>query len=334
MMSFDLSYYRGTRVLITGGLGFIGSNLAHRLVELGAKVTILDRMSRPTGISLRNFRGIEDKITVVAEDIRNAEVLKRLVPNADVLFNLAGQASYTDSMSDPQLDFDISCLGQISILEACRLKNPKVRIVFASSRMVYRRGLAQPVAEDAATEPLTIYGVHKLTAEHYHRLYANAYGLPTASLRITNPYGPRQRATAGKYGLVNWFLHLASRGEALNIFGDGSQLRDYLYIDDLVEIFLRMGMLPDLSGEVFTAGRGEGVRFRDMAETVIATAGAGHLNLMPWPENYARFETGDFVADVSRLATRINFRPQTTLADGLRRTLRHNQEAAGAGEQP
>lgn len=326
MIDFDLSRYRGTRVLITGGLGFIGSNLTHRLVALGARVTILDHMSRKQGASLRNFKGIEDKITVVVEDIRNIEALKRLVVSTDVLFNLAGQVSYTDSMADPQRDFDISCLGHLAILEACRVKNRETRIVFASSRMVYRRGAQLPVREEAATEPLTIYGVHKLTAENYHRLYANAYEMPTASLRITNPYGPRQRATAGKYGLVNWFLNLAVRGENLSVFGDGSQLRDYIFIDDLVEMFLRVGLLPKLSGEVFNAGRGEGVKFCDMASAVIETAGSGRLVFMEWPENYAKFETGDFVADIGRLAVAIDFKPETSLADGLRKTFMHNNE--------
>jgi len=321
MSQSDLSAYHGSQVLITGGLGFIGSNLTRRLVELGAHVTILDHMSRKDGSSLKNLEGIQQQITLVIDDIRNIEVLKRLVTRTDFLFNLAGQVSYTDSMSEPQRDFDTSCLGHLAILEACRAKNNRVRIIFASSRMVYRRAPRLPVVETEATEPLTIYGIHKLTAENYHRLYANAYGMPTISLRITNPYGPRQRATNGRYGLVNWFLRLATEGQRINVFGDGAQLRDYIYIDDLVEVMLRSGLLNQLAGESFNAGKGEGTRFRDMASAVVETVGRGRVESIPWPENYARFETGDFVADIDRLSRAIDFRPATSLHDGLARTL-------------
>lgn len=326
MNQLDISAYRGTRVLITGGLGFIGSNLTRRLVELGAHVTILDHMSRKDGSGLRNFRGIEDKITLVIEDIRNVDALKRAVANLDFIFNLAGQAAYTDSMADPARDFDISCLGHLALLEACRERNPRVRIVFASSRMVYRRAPSLPVSEREATEPLTIYGVHKLTAEGYHRLYANNHGLATVSLRITNPYGPRQRTTSGKYGLVNWFLRLATQGQPLTVFGDGTQLRDYVYIDDLVEVMLRSGLIRELKGQTFNAGRGEGTRFREMAEAVVATVGKGSVQSIPWPENYARFETGDFVPDVAGLTAEIGYRPDTPLGDGLARTLAFFQQ--------
>ena len=321
--NLDLAHYQGRRALITGGLGFIGSNLAHRLVVLGAEVTVLDHMSRKDVESLRGLEGIENKITMVVDDIRNLDRLKTIVPSMDVIFNLAGQVSYTDSLADPRRDFDVSCLGQLSILEACRLTAAKTRIIFASSRMVYRRNPALPVTENEPTEPLTIYAVHKLTAEQYHRLYYDVYGIPSASLRITNPYGPRQRANAGKHGLVNWFIKLASRGEQLSIFGDGAQTRDYIYIDDLVEMFLRVGLLPQLKGQVYNAGRGEGVKFRDMAEAVIAATGSGSIKYVPWPENYARFETGNFVPDVSRLANDIQYTAMTTLADGLERTVRY-----------
>lgn len=329
MSRLDLTAYRGAKVLITGGLGFIGSNLGRRLVNLGAHVTILDHMARKDGNGLRNFRGIEDKISLVIEDIRNVEALKRVVANTDFIFNLAGQVAYTDSLIDPQRDFDISCLGHLAILEACRARNLRARIVFASSRMVYRRAPPLPVSEREAAEPLTIYGIHKLTVEGYHRLYANHYGLPTVSLRITNPYGPRQRTTSGKYGLVNWFLRLATEGRPLTVFGDGAQLRDYVYIDDLVEVMLRSGLIQGLQGQTFNAGKGEGTRFREMADAVVATAGKGSVQSIPWPENYARFETGDFVADIEALSAEIDYRPATSLREGLDRTLAFFRENNG-----
>lgn len=329
MIASDLESYRGARVLIVGGLGFIGSNLARRLIALGARVTIMDHMSRKNGAGLRNFRGVESQVALVMEDIRNVEALKRLVPDVDFLFNLAGQVAYTDSLADPQRDFDISCLGHLALLEACRAREARARIVFASSRMVYRRAPRLPVSEREATEPLTIYGIHKLTVEGYHRLYAHNHGLSTLSLRITNPYGPGQRATSGKFGLVNWFLRLATEGQPLTVFGDGSQLRDYVFINDLVEVMLRSALIKEMKGQVFNAGRGKGTRFREMADTVVAAAGRGTVQCIPWPENYARFETGDFVADIGSLSAEIGYRPATPLREGLESTLQFYRENGG-----
>lgn len=313
--------YRGMRVLITGGLGFIGSSIAHRLVDLGAKVTLLDALLPQNGGRMENISGVQNKVEVVIDDIRNNEVIKRLVVDKDVIFNLAGQVSYVDSMNDPFLDLDISCLGHLTLLDCCRMLNQKVRIVFASSRLVYRRGVACPVAEDAPVEPLTMYGIHKLTGEHYHRLYSEVYNISTAAIRIPNPYGPRQRIQGGKYGIVNWFLSLAMKGETLKVFGKGNQGRDYIYIDDLVEIFLRVALLPKLDGQIYNAGSGNMTAFNTMVEDIIQSAGSGSIEYVPWPENYASFETGDFVANVNKLVRDTGYRPRTSLIDGLKLTV-------------
>jgi nucleoside-diphosphate-sugar epimerase len=295
-------------------------------VRAGAKVTILDALLPQHGGNMKNLAGIETKVEVVVDDIRNSDAVRRVIADKDVIFNLAGQVSYTESMTHPFLDLDISCLGHLTILEACRQFNPRVRIVFSSSRMVYRRNPTIPVAVDAPVEPLTIYGVHKLTGEHYHRLYSEVYDIPTAVVRITNPYGPRQRVEGGKYGIVNWFLTLAMRGDRLRIFGDGSQMRDYIYIDDLVEVFLRIARLPEMRGEIYNGGSGCGTTFRTMAESILEAAGKGDMQSVAWPDNYSRFETGDFIADISRTVDAIGYRPETSLQDGLARTVAFYRE--------
>ena len=319
-MTGDPANYRGTRVLITGGLGFIGSNLAHRLVALGAQVTILDALMPQNFGNMNNLDGIQGKVDIVVDDIRNSDVMKRLVVDKEFIFNMAGQVNYILGMNDPKLDFDISCLGHLTLLEACRQCNTRARIVFSSSRMVYRRLLELPVPENAPLDPLTIYGIHKLTGERYHRLYSLVHDIPTVSLRITNPYGPRQNVRAGKYGIVNWFLAQAMRGETLRVFGEGRQLRDYIYIDDLVEVILRAAMLPGLEGQVYNAGMGRGTIFREMVESVLKAAQAGTVEYVEWPANYRNIETGDFVADIRLVENAIGYRPATTLMDGLMRT--------------
>lgn len=328
-MTNPLADYKDARVLITGGLGFIGSNIAHRLVGLGAQVTLIDALLPQHGGNLRNIEGIENRIEVVVDDIRNSDIMKRVVAGKNFIFNLAGQVSYTESMTEPFLDLDISCLGHLTLLEACRQVNPQVRIVFASSRMVYQRNPKLPVTTDTPVEPLTIYGVHKITGEHYHRVYSNVYDIPSAIVRITNPYGPRQRIQGGKYGIVNWFLTLAMRGERLRIFGEGNQLRDYIYIDDLVEIILRAGFLQNMNGQIFNAGSGQATSFRQMVDAILAVTHSGEAESVAWPENYSRFETGDFVADISATVKALGYNPSTTLAEGLERTIAFYREQGG-----
>jgi len=326
-MNYDPANYHGTRVLVTGGLGFIGSNLAHRLVALGAQVTILDALLPQNFGNMNNLDGIQGKVEVVVDDIRNSDAMKRLVVEKDFIFNFAGQVNYIFGMDDPKLDFDISCLGHLTLLEACRQCNPMARLVFSSTRMVYGRLPELPVSENAPLDPLTIYGIHKLTGERYHRLYSLVHHIPAVSLRITNPFGPRQNVRAGKYGIVNWFLTQAMRGETLRIFGEGKQLRDYIYIDDLIEVILRVAMLPGLEGQVYNAGMGRGTIFREMVESVLNAARAGTVEYVEWPANYQSIESGDFVADINLLENAIGYRPATTLSDGLVRTAEFYRKA-------
>lgn len=329
---FDPYSFRGKKVLITGGLGFIGSNLAHRLVELGAKVLILDALIPVHGGSWQNIDGIQGEVKVVVDDIRNRDAVNRVVARQDYIFNLAGQVSYTDSMEDPLWDLDISCRGHLNILEACRRYNQNAKIMFASSRLVYASNADLPISETSPTEPRTIYGVHKLTVEKYHLLYHHVYGMRTCALRIANPYGPRQTTKGGKYGIVTWFINLAMNGETIRVFGEGNQLRDYIFVDDLVDAFLRVALSDAADGYVFNAGFGEGTHFCDMALLVTEIVGNGQVEFVKWPEGYARIESGDFVADISRLCRITGYKPTTSLREGIRKTFRYLQHLQGHEE--
>ncbi|MBI4056164.1 MAG: NAD-dependent epimerase/dehydratase family protein [Elusimicrobia bacterium] len=313
------SYFRGRRVLITGGLGFIGSNLAHRLVKLGAEVSLLDVLLESNGGTPINIQGIEHRVETIFGDIRDRDLMQRCVSGKDFIFNLAGQVSYKDSLEDPFLDLDISCSGQLNLLQACRLVNPQVKIIFASSRLVYGKPLSLPVPETAATEPLTLYGIHKLTAEKYHLLYWKNFGIRTVILRITNPYGPRQNVKNGKYGIVNWLLQLALSGGTLRLYGEGSQKRDVLFIDDLVDIFLEAALRESANGHVLNAGSGIGIPLKEIAEMAVQAAGRGRIEHVDWPSAEQQMETGDFVADIGTMSKILGITPKTSLPEGLAR---------------
>ncbi|MDE2426600.1 MAG: NAD-dependent epimerase/dehydratase family protein [Elusimicrobia bacterium] len=307
-------------MLITGGLGFIGSSIAHRLVALGAQVSLLDVLLANNGGTPLNIRGIEDKVGVFYGDIRDRDLLRRLVAGQDFIFNLAGQVNYRESLANPFLDLDISCAGHLSLLEACRSVNSGARVVFASSRLVYGRQPSAPVSETASPDPLTLYGIHKLTAERYHQLYWRSFGIHTAVLRITNPYGPRQNVQNGRYGIVNWFLRLAMEGGVIRIYGDGGQKRDVIFIDDLVDAFLAAATTPAAAGQIFNAGSGQTAALREIAAAAIATAGKGRIEHVEWPAAEQQMETGDFIVDITKARRLLRLGPATTLAEGLRKT--------------
>lgn len=321
MMNFEP--YRGKRVLITGGLGFIGSNTAQKLVHYGARITIVDSLHPLYGGNLTNVAEIRDEVTLHVGDYRDQSLMKPLVRDTDIIFNLAGQVSYIDSSRIPFEDLDLNCRGTLQLLELCRELNPEVRVVFASSRLVLGKILSQPVREDHPTEPLSLYGVHKLAAEKYHRVYAAGYGIRTVVLRITNPYGERQQLKHGKYSLPGWFMRLVLEGKPITIFGDGSQLRDYLYATDLADAFLAVGLSDAPPGELFNCGVGRSVAFREMAETVVRVVGKGTIEYVPWPGDYERVETGDVNFDVGKLRGMTGWNPSVSLAEGIERMYRY-----------
>ena len=322
----DLSrFYSGKKVLITGGLGFIGSNIAHALVPFGARVTVLDALLPQYGGNPFNVRDIRDQIRIVQGDIRDPNVLAKEMPDTAVVFNLAAQVSYLDSLIEPFLDVDINCVGQVHVLEAVRKYAPRAKVCFASSRFVYGKILTSPVDESHPTQPLSLYGVHKLAAEKYHRIYYDRYGIRTTTIRIPNPYGPRQQMKHAKYSIVGWFIRQAMENNTINIFGDGEQERDYLYVDDIVDAFLRVGATDRTDGEVYNIGSPERVRFVDMVDEVLRTVGKGAKEYVPWPKDYESNETGSYRADTRKISAAVGWNAGPSLAEVIRRTVAYYQ---------
>jgi len=313
-------FYRDRPVLITGGLGFIGSNLARQLVALGARVLIVDSLIPDYGGNLFNISGIEDGVRVHIADIRQQSTMNDLVCGHDVIFNLAGQVSHIDSMQDPHADLDINCRGQLCVLEACRRNNASVKVVFAGTRQIYGRAATLPVTEDHLVRPTDVNGINKAAGEYYHLVYNNVFGIRACSLRLTNVYGPRQLIKHNRQGFVGWFIRLALENREIQIFGDGTQLRDFVYVDDAVDAFLRAGADDVSNGEVFNVGGMEPIKHRDLVELMIRTAGSGRFRCVAWPPDKKAIDIGDFYADSSKIRSTLGWQPVTPLADGLRRT--------------
>jgi UDP-glucose 4-epimerase len=313
-------FYRDRPVLITGGLGFIGSNLARQLVALGARVLIVDSLIPDYGGNLFNISGIEDRVRVNIVDIRQQSTMNDLVCGHDVIFNLAGQVSHIDSMQDPSTDLDINCRGQLCVLEACRRNNTSVKVVFAGTRQIYGRADTLPVAEDHLVRPTDVNGINKAAGEYYHLVYNNVFGIRACSLRLTNVYGPRQLIKHNRQGFVAWFIRLALENREIQIFGDGTQLRDFVYVDDAVDAFLRAGADDVSNGEVFNVGGREPITHGDLVELMIRLAGSGRFRCVAWPPDKKAIDIGDFYADSSKIRSTLGWQPVTPLADGLRRT--------------
>jgi UDP-glucose 4-epimerase len=331
-------FYRDRPVMITGGLGFIGSNLAHRLVALGARVLVVDSLIPAYGGNLFNIHGIEDRLGVNIADIRQQSTMNYLVRNHDVIFNLAGQVSHIDSMEDPYTDLEINCRSQLTLLEACRHNNPGVKVVFAGTRQIYGRPESLPVTESHLVRPTDVNGINKAAGEYYHLVYNNVFGVRATSLRLTNVYGPRQLIKHSRQGFIAWFIRLVLEDKEIQIYGDGTQLRDFVYVDDAVDAFLRAGSSDVANGEVFNVGGLEPIQHRDLVELMIRIAGLGRFRCTPWPPEKQAIDIGDFYSDSSKIAATLGWRPTTTLADGLRRTFEYyrahfDQYVPTTGEQ-
>ncbi|MCK9377580.1 MAG: NAD-dependent epimerase/dehydratase family protein [Syntrophobacterales bacterium] len=317
---------KDARVLITGGAGMIGSTIAHLAVAQGAQVTILDAMLPLYGGNLFNLRGIADQVRFIQGDIRDPELMVRVAPGYDYIFSLAGQVSYVDSNTDPLLDLDINCKGHLQVLEACRRANPRAKLLFASSRFVYGRIEYNPVDEGHPFNCLSIYGIHKLAGEKYYRFYNEAYGLPTVSVRIANPYGPRQQMKHSKYGILNWFVRLALEGQPLTVFGDGQQRRDYIYNEDLAAGCIALMLSPGTEGQVYNLGTGLAVPFIEMARLVAEAVPGTEVRQVEWPQDRYFVETGDYLSDISRITAVSGWRPRITLKEGIKRTVAYYRE--------
>ena len=313
--------FLGRNVLITGGLGFLGSSLARELVEAGANVTLIDSLVPEYGGNEHNIAGLEDRLHVNVSDVRDEHSLRHLVQGQDVLFNLAGQTSHLDSMLDPYTDLEINCRAQLSILEACRHENPSVRLVFASTRQIYGRPQRLPVGEDHPIAPVDVNGIDKTAGEWYHLLYGDVYGLHVSVLRLTNTYGPRMRVKDARQTFLGYWLRLAVEGEPVQVFGDGTQRRDFNYVDDAVWAFLLAAVREEARGRVYNLGSDEVIDLRGLAELLTDVNGGGSFELVPFPPDRKAIDIGDFYADYSRIRDELGWEPRVTLRDGLERTL-------------
>ena len=314
-------FYRDRPVLITGGLGFIGSNLAWALVDLGARVLIVDSLIDDYGGNLFNVSGIEDRVRINIADVRQHTTMNYLVRGQDVIFNLAGQVSHIDSMRDPYTDLDINCRAQLSILEACRNFNPRAKIVFAGTRQVYGKADSLPVDESHLVRPVDVNGINKAAGEYYHLLYNNVFGVRACSLRLTNIYGPRQLLKHNRQGFIAWFIRLAIEDREIQIYGDGSQRRDFVYVDDAVDAFLRAGASEACNGQALNVGGLEPISHRDLVALLVRVAGSGRHRFVEWPPEKKLIDIGDFYADSTRIQQTLGWSPRTTLSDGLRQTI-------------
>jgi UDP-glucose 4-epimerase len=312
--------------MITGGLGFIGSNLALRLARLGADVLIVDSLIPDAGANAFNIAPVQDQVRVNVADIRQPHTMNYLVRGQDVIFNLAGQVSHIDSMRDPYGDLEVNCRAQLTLLEACRHHNPGAKVVFAGTRQVYGRPDSLPVDETHLVRPTDVNGINKVAGEYYHLVYNNVFGVRTCSLRLTNVYGPRQLIRHNRQGFIGWFVRLALDGAEIQIFGDGSQVRDFVYVDDAVDAFLRAGATDAVNGEVFNVGGSEPIAHAALVQLLLELSGKGSCRFVEWPPEKKAIDIGSFYADSSRFRARTGWSPHVTLRDGLAATLDYYRE--------
>ena len=312
--------FQGRKVMITGGLGFIGSNLAHRLVALGADILIIDSLIPDYGGNLFNVESIRDRVRINISDVRDGNSMDYLVRGQDYIFNLAGQVSHIDSMQDPYTDLEINCRSQLSLLEACRHHNPGAKVIFASTRQVYGVPDYFPVDERHLLHPTDVNGINKMAGEWYHILYNNVYRLRATSLRLTNTYGPRQLVKHNRQGFIGWFIRLAVDGEEISIYGDGKQLRDLNYVEDVVQAFLLAAASEEANGQVFNLG-GEPVSLLEIAELLTGICPQASYRLVPFPPEKKQIDIGDYYGDYGKIRRVLGWEPTTPLREGLKRTV-------------
>lgn len=313
--------FSGASVLITGGLGFIGSALARRLIQGGAKVTVIDSLIPTYGGNLANVEDIKDRLVINISDVRDPHAMAYLIQGKDFLFNLAGQTSHQDSMENPFIDLDINATSQLAILEACRKHNKGIRLVFASTRQLYGKPAYLPVDEKHPVRPVDVNGINKLAGEWYHLLYNNVYGIKACALRLTNTYGPGMRIKDARQTFLGIWIKNLLDGNPIKVFGDGLQLRDFNYVDDAVDAFLIAARNPQALGEVFNLGGHEHVNLKTLAEQMIGIHGSGRFEIVPFPPERKAIDIGDYYSDYTKIESALGWKPRIGLAEGLKRSL-------------
>jgi UDP-glucose 4-epimerase len=317
--------YDGSKVLITGGIGFIGANLARRLDSLGADITLLDSLIPDYGGNLFNLEGLRQRVRVNISDVRDTFSMQHLVQGKDYLFNLAGQTSHLDSMRQPMTDLEINCLAQLSILEACRLCNPKVKIVFASTRQIYGRPEKLPVTETHQLRPVDVNGINKMAAEKYHLLYNELYGIKATALRLTNTIGPRMRVKDARQTFLGIWIRQLIEGQPIEVWG-GQQLRDFTDVEDAVDAFLLAGAATEAAGEVYNLGGAEAIDLASLAQLMIEVNGGGEVRQREFPADRKAIDVGDYYADFSKIRTQLGWTPKRSLRETLEKTLAYYRE--------
>ncbi len=318
--------FNGKKVLITGGLGFIGSNLAIRLVALGADVTLVDSLIPEYGGNLWNIEPIKDKVRVNISDVRDEHAMKYLIQGQDYLFNLAGQTSHVDSMNNPYPDLEINAKAQLSILEACRKYNQGIKLVFASTRQMYGAPQYLPVDEKHPLAPVDVNGINKMAGEWYHLLYNNVYGIRASVLRLTNTYGPCMRVKDARQTFLGIWINRIISGEPLLVYGDGKQIRDFNYVDDVVDAMIACATSEDANGQIFNLGADGPINLEDTAQLLVDVAEAGSYQIVPFPSDRKAIDIGDYYADYRKIRAKLGWKPKTDLREGLTRTLRYYRE--------
>jgi UDP-glucose 4-epimerase len=318
--------FRNKNVLITGGLGFIGSNLAYRLVKAGAKVTIVDSLVPDYGGNPFNIRGLEDKVHINIADVRDEHSMAYLVQGQDFIFNLAGQVSHIDSMENPYTDLEINVRSQLSIMEACRKNNRDVKIIYTSTRQIYGKPQSLPVDEHHLANPTDVNGINKLCGEFYHILYNNVYGIRAVSLRLTNTYGPRQLMKHARQGFISLFVRLIVEGKEIQIFGDGSQVRDFNYVDDVVDAMFLAAASENANGEIYNLGGDEPISLKALVELMIEINGGGSYRLVPFPPEKKAIDIGDYYGNYTKINAALGWQPKTGLRTGMKQTFDYYKE--------
>ncbi len=319
MSSFN--EFTGKNILITGGLGFIGSNLARRLAGLGANITLVDSLIPEYGGNLFNINDIQEQVTVNITDVRDPHAMAYLIQGQDYLFNLAGQTSHLDSMTDPKTDLDINAAAQLSILEACRTHNPRIKIVFASTRQLYGKPEYLPVDESHPVKPVDVNGINKLAGEWYHLLYNNVYGIRACALRLTNTYGPGMRVMDARQTFLGIWIRNLIEGKPVLVFGDGMQLRDFNYVDDVVEALLLAALNPGADGEIYNLGSSEQISLKDLAALLVELHGSGSFELVPFPPERKAIDIGDYYSNYDKINRALGWSPCVPVYQGLRKAL-------------